>query len=132
MLKIFNDSSEYEENMIDMEFDETGRESMGIEMKGMPNVDNSAMILFLLFNPTHTRSVLSNANDTLKFEEIAIDVDCNQVESEIRGTEMNDMPAVDNNSVLLLGHLQHAMKMQRLYWKISQTVYREKQDKVPD
>ena len=103
VLKIFNDTSKHEENMIDMEFDEAGRESMGIEMKSMPNVDNSAIMIFLLFNPACTPSVISNANDALKFEEIAIDTDHNQVESEITGAQMKDVPVVDNNSVLLLG-----------------------------
>ena len=132
VLSNVNDTSKHEQNMIDMEFDETGRESMGVEMKIMSNVDNSTIMLFLLFNETRTRSVLSNANETLEFEEILIDVDCNEAESEITGAEIKEVPAVDNNSALLLRNLQHVMKMQRLYRKISQLICRKKQDKVPD
>ena len=57
-------------------------------MKDAPAVCNHTIVFFLPINLARARSVFRNVNDTFKFVEITIDIDCNETESEITVAEM--------------------------------------------
>ena len=82
------DIFKYEEIMIGMDLNEIERENTDVEMKDAPAVCNRTIVFFLPFNLARTRSVFSNVNDTFKFVEITINIDCNEKESEITVAEI--------------------------------------------
>ena len=88
VLSNVTDSSKHEETMIGMDLNEIERENTDVEMKDAPAVCNRTIVFFLPFNLARTRLVFRNVNDTFKFVEITIDVDCNETESEITVAEM--------------------------------------------